>query len=152
MAAWSLSDQEWDALARLRFGTTDVVVFRNGTIILMSMGRSETLGKLLKQRRTYLCELLAEEIGAVLLTGVVKQDIQTIAEWSRRLPVQERRQSRKVEMDQIFNRSAQRRLCFVVILPEVQLTSEFRPALRGGVIIVRRAAKGNGRCSIIAHP
>ena len=36
MAAWSLSDKEWDALDRVRFGTTDAAVFRNATIILMS--------------------------------------------------------------------------------------------------------------------
>jgi hypothetical protein len=42
MAAWSLSDQEWDALDTLRFSATDVVVFRNATIILMSAtGRSK---------------------------------------------------------------------------------------------------------------
>jgi len=36
MAAWSLSDDEWDALDRLRFSTSDATVFRNATIILMS--------------------------------------------------------------------------------------------------------------------
>jgi transposase len=42
MAAWSLSDKEWDALDQLRFGTTDAAVFRNATIILMSaVGRSK---------------------------------------------------------------------------------------------------------------
>ena len=42
MAAWSLTDKEWDALDRLRFSTTDAVVFRNATIILMSAtGRSK---------------------------------------------------------------------------------------------------------------
>jgi len=42
MAAWSLSDKEWDALDRLRFTTTDAVVFRNATIILVSAaGRSK---------------------------------------------------------------------------------------------------------------
>jgi transposase len=43
MAAWSLSDKEWDALDQLRFGTSNVAVFRNATIILMSAtGRSKT--------------------------------------------------------------------------------------------------------------
>jgi len=42
MAAWSLSDKEWDALDNLRFTTTDAAVFRNATIILMSVaGRSK---------------------------------------------------------------------------------------------------------------
>jgi transposase len=42
MAAWSLSNKEWDALDRLRFGTSDAAVFRNATIILMSaVGRSK---------------------------------------------------------------------------------------------------------------
>ena len=42
MAAWSLTDKEWDALDRLRFSTTDAAVFRNATIILMSaVGRSK---------------------------------------------------------------------------------------------------------------
>jgi hypothetical protein len=42
MAAWSLSDKEWNALDRLRFGTGDATVFRNTTIILMSVvGRSK---------------------------------------------------------------------------------------------------------------
>jgi transposase len=42
MAAWSLSDKEWDALDRLRFGTSDATVFRNATIILMTAaGRSK---------------------------------------------------------------------------------------------------------------
>ena len=43
MAAWSLSEKEWDALDRLRFGTSNAAVFRNATIILMSAtGRSKT--------------------------------------------------------------------------------------------------------------
>ena len=43
MAAWSLSEKAWDALDRLRFSTTDAVVFRNATIILMSAaGRSKS--------------------------------------------------------------------------------------------------------------
>jgi transposase len=42
MAAWSLSNKEWDALDKLRFTTTDAAVFRNATIILMSaVGRSK---------------------------------------------------------------------------------------------------------------
>jgi transposase len=42
MAAWRLTDKEWDALDRLRFSTTDAAVFRNATIILMSaVGRSK---------------------------------------------------------------------------------------------------------------
>jgi transposase len=42
MAAWSLSDQEWEALDDVRFSTTDATVFRNATIILMSaVGRSK---------------------------------------------------------------------------------------------------------------
>jgi len=42
MAAWSLSADEWDALDRLRFSTSDATVFRNATIILMSgEGRSK---------------------------------------------------------------------------------------------------------------
>jgi hypothetical protein len=36
VAAWSLSDKEWDALDRLRFGTSEAQLIRNGTIILMS--------------------------------------------------------------------------------------------------------------------
>jgi hypothetical protein len=37
-----LTDKEWDALDALRFSLTDVDVFRNATIILMSgMGRSK---------------------------------------------------------------------------------------------------------------
>lgn len=42
MAAWTLTEGQWDALDKLRFGTTDKVVFRNATIILMtSVGRSK---------------------------------------------------------------------------------------------------------------
>jgi transposase len=42
MATWTLSDEQWDALDRLRFGGTDVTVFRNATIILMTaVGRSK---------------------------------------------------------------------------------------------------------------
>ena len=42
MAAWTLTDEQWDALDRVRFGTTDATVFRNATIILMSaVGRSK---------------------------------------------------------------------------------------------------------------
>jgi transposase len=42
MARWKLSDEQWDALDELRFSTTDAVVFRNATIILMSgAGRSK---------------------------------------------------------------------------------------------------------------
>lgn len=42
MAAWKLNDDEWDALDELRFSTTDAVVFRNATVILMSgVGRSK---------------------------------------------------------------------------------------------------------------
>lgn len=36
MARWKLTDREWDALDALRFSTTDVTVFRNATLILMS--------------------------------------------------------------------------------------------------------------------
>jgi transposase len=36
MSAWKLSVQEWDALDRVRFSTTDASVFRNATIILMT--------------------------------------------------------------------------------------------------------------------
>jgi transposase len=43
MAAWTLSDKEWDALDDVRFATTDKAVFRNATIILMSgVGRSKS--------------------------------------------------------------------------------------------------------------
>jgi putative transposase len=42
MAAWTLSDDQWDALDKFRFGTADPTVFRNATIILMSaVGRSK---------------------------------------------------------------------------------------------------------------
>lgn len=42
MARWKLTDKQWDALDELRFSTTDVAVFRNATIILMSgAGRSK---------------------------------------------------------------------------------------------------------------
>jgi transposase len=41
MARWKLTDKQWDALDSLRFSTTDVAVFRNATVILMSsVGRS----------------------------------------------------------------------------------------------------------------
>jgi len=42
MAAWKLSDDEWDALDELRFSANDVDVFRNATVILMTgVGRSK---------------------------------------------------------------------------------------------------------------
>lgn len=42
MPAWKLCPEEWDALDCLRFATTDVSVFRNATIILMTaVGRSK---------------------------------------------------------------------------------------------------------------
>jgi transposase len=42
MADWKLTSKQWDALDDLRFSTTDVAVFRNATIILMSsLGRSK---------------------------------------------------------------------------------------------------------------
>lgn len=42
MARFKLTDRQWDALDELRFSTTDVAVFRNATIILMSgVGRSK---------------------------------------------------------------------------------------------------------------
>ena len=42
MARWKLTDKEWDALDALRFSSTDVTVFRNATLILMSgVGRSK---------------------------------------------------------------------------------------------------------------
>jgi putative transposase len=36
MARWNLTDEQWDALDELRFSTTEVAVFRNATIILLS--------------------------------------------------------------------------------------------------------------------
>src|SRR5271154_388238 len=36
MAAWKLTDQEWDELDEVRFGTRDARVFRNATIVLLS--------------------------------------------------------------------------------------------------------------------
>jgi putative transposase len=39
MAAWTLSDTQWEALDNVRFSTTDATVFRNATIILMSAVR-----------------------------------------------------------------------------------------------------------------
>jgi transposase len=44
MAARKLSDKEWDALDHLRFSTSEVGVFRNATIILMSAGGSSKAG------------------------------------------------------------------------------------------------------------
>src|SRR5262245_38083868 len=42
MAAWTLTAEQWDALHKMLFGTTDKTVFRNATIILMSaVGRSK---------------------------------------------------------------------------------------------------------------
>jgi transposase len=42
MAAWTLTDQQWDELDHFRFSTRDARVFRNATIILMSgAGRSK---------------------------------------------------------------------------------------------------------------
>lgn len=42
MAAWTLTADQWEALDNVRFGTTDAMVFRNATIILMSaVGRSK---------------------------------------------------------------------------------------------------------------
>lgn len=42
MARRELSDREWDALDALRFSTSDAVVFRNATVILMTdVGRSK---------------------------------------------------------------------------------------------------------------
>jgi transposase len=41
MNRWKLTDRQWDALDELRFSTTEVAVFRNATVILMSsLGRS----------------------------------------------------------------------------------------------------------------
>ena len=36
MSQWDLSEQEWEALDRMRFATTDAALFRNVTIILMT--------------------------------------------------------------------------------------------------------------------
>jgi hypothetical protein len=36
MAAWKLSNKEWDAVDELRFSTKEAAVFRNATIILIS--------------------------------------------------------------------------------------------------------------------
>jgi putative transposase len=36
MARWKLTDEQWDALDEFRFSTTEVAVFRNATIILLS--------------------------------------------------------------------------------------------------------------------
>jgi Winged helix-turn helix len=36
MSCWELSTQEWEALDRMRFATTEAAVFRNVTIILMT--------------------------------------------------------------------------------------------------------------------
>jgi transposase len=36
MSCWELSTQEWEALDRMRFATTEAVLFRNVTIILMT--------------------------------------------------------------------------------------------------------------------
>jgi hypothetical protein len=42
MSRWKLTDKEWDALDALRFSSTDVTVFRNAIVILMSgVGRSK---------------------------------------------------------------------------------------------------------------
>ena len=42
MAAGKLNEEQWDALDHVRFSTTDAVVFRNATIILMTdVGRSK---------------------------------------------------------------------------------------------------------------
>jgi transposase len=41
MTRWKLTDKQWDALDELRFSTTEVAVFRNATVVLMSsVGRS----------------------------------------------------------------------------------------------------------------
>jgi len=43
MSRWNLSEQEWEALDRMRFATTEAAVFRNVTIILMTAaGRTKT--------------------------------------------------------------------------------------------------------------
>ena len=36
MAAWKLTDAEWEALDEFRFSASDADSFRNATIILMS--------------------------------------------------------------------------------------------------------------------
>jgi transposase len=36
MSRWDLSEQEWEALDRMRFATTEAALFRNVTIILMT--------------------------------------------------------------------------------------------------------------------
>lgn len=42
MSRWDLSEQEWAALDRMRFTTTEAAVFRNVTIILMTaVGRTK---------------------------------------------------------------------------------------------------------------
>jgi transposase len=42
MSTWELPEQEWEALDRLRFATTEAAVFRNATIILMTaVGRAK---------------------------------------------------------------------------------------------------------------
>lgn len=42
MSRWNLSEQEWEALDRMRFATTEAQVFRNVTIILMTaVGRTK---------------------------------------------------------------------------------------------------------------
>lgn len=42
MSRWHLSEQEWDALDRMRFATTEAALFRNVTIILMTVaGRTK---------------------------------------------------------------------------------------------------------------
>jgi transposase len=43
MSRWELSTQEWEALDRMRFATTEAALFRNVTIILMTAaGRTKT--------------------------------------------------------------------------------------------------------------
>jgi len=42
MSRWDLSEQEWEALDRMRFAATEAAVFRNVTIILMTaVGRTK---------------------------------------------------------------------------------------------------------------
>jgi putative transposase len=42
MSRWNLSEQEWEALGRMQFATTESQVFRNVTIILMTaVGRTK---------------------------------------------------------------------------------------------------------------